>query len=90
MEKIVGNLRDHPEGNLVMELFMEYEEGQSAESRHVHELDKLEMALQALEYERKHQVNLQPFWNSAQAYIRSPILCRLLEAMLAQRPFNYL
>lgn len=86
MEKIVGCLGGHPSGTLIMELFREYEEGKTPESRHVHELDKVEMALQALEYEKKHAVDLQPFWDSAMSYVKSEYLSKMLQEMAKQRP----
>ena len=41
-----------PEGPALDDLWREYETGSSSEARIVRQLDKLEMALQALEYER--------------------------------------
>jgi len=49
--EIVGGL---PEGPSLDDLWGEYEAGGSPEARVVRQLDKLEMVLQALEYERAH------------------------------------
>jgi 5'-deoxynucleotidase YfbR-like HD superfamily hydrolase len=43
-----------PEGRVLDDLWREYEAGASPEARVVRQLDKLEMALQALEYERQY------------------------------------
>ena len=45
-------------------LFLEYEEHLTSESKVVHDLDKLEMVLQAQEYERRHGVKLESFFTS--------------------------
>lgn len=88
MGKIVDCFGGHPSGTHIMELFREYEEAQTPESKHVHELDKVEMALQALEYEKKHGVDLQTFWDSAQSYVKSEYLSKMLQEMAKQRPEN--
>src|SRR5579884_3285114 len=52
-----------PEGSALDDLWREYESGASREARIVRQLDKLEMALQALEYERdygRHLEKLRP------------------------------
>jgi putative hydrolase of HD superfamily len=46
----------------VLGLWREYEEGSSPEARVVKDLDKLEMLVQACEYERAHQVKLDEFF----------------------------
>lgn len=67
----------------VATLWDEYEEGQSAEADFVHQLDKLELALQVLEYERQHQArNLGDFLVSASARIADPQLRRIMDCIL--------
>ncbi|KAL4078931.1 HD domain-containing protein [Scleroderma yunnanense] len=52
-------------------LWKEYEEQQTKEARFVKDLDRLEMALQAREYEETHGVkNLQGFFDSSIPYLR--------------------
>ncbi len=48
-----------PEGTSLYDLWREYEAEASPEARVVRQLDKLEMALQALEYERLHGTHLE-------------------------------
>lgn len=51
-------------GQDYMELWNEYESDSSAEARLVHDADKLDMILQAREYERAGNQNLAEFWES--------------------------
>lgn len=53
--EIVGGLAEGPS---LEDLWREYEADASPEARVVHQLDKLELALQALEYEREHGPSL--------------------------------
>lgn len=46
-------------------LWKEYEEQQTAEAKFVKDLDRLEMALQAREYEKRHARNLQVFFDGS-------------------------
>ncbi|QQG39521.1 MAG: HD domain-containing protein [Candidatus Aenigmatarchaeota archaeon] len=54
-----------------LELWDEYETRQTKEAQLVYELDKLEMVLQAFEYEREHSMDLQPFWDGVSEKIRT-------------------
>lgn len=80
---IVGGL---PEGPDLDALFRAYEDASSPEARIVRQLDKLEMALQALEYERETGLNLTEFWISARAALDHPLLVALFERLYAERP----
>lgn len=46
------------------ELWMEYEENSSLEAKVVKDFDKVEMILQALEYENEHGIDLDEFFRS--------------------------
>jgi putative hydrolase of HD superfamily len=70
-------LHDSPQGQLIERLFKEYEDGETAEARFVKDLDRLEMAIQATEYERRLPSEapmdlLQPFFDSSIPNIRHP------------------
>lgn len=52
-------------------LLEEYQAGQTAEARFVKGVDKLDMALQSLAYERQFRVDLQEFRRSAEPYLTS-------------------
>ncbi|KAF9525126.1 HD domain-containing protein [Crepidotus variabilis] len=58
-------LHNSPAAQKIFELWQEYEDGTSAEARFVKDLDRFEMASQALEYERRHATDLQPFFESS-------------------------
>ena len=57
-------------GDSALELCREYREQQTAEARWVKSMDKLEMYLQSLNYEREHPVELSEFRASAAGYLR--------------------
>jgi len=64
-------LHDSPAALKIMSLWTEYEEQTTAEARFVKDLDRFEMAAQALEYERAHNSQtLQPFFDSSIPHIR--------------------
>jgi putative hydrolase of HD superfamily len=75
-----------PEGPALAGLFREYEGEATPEARAVRQLDKLEMALQALEYERETGLDLDQFWASARAALSDPLLIDLYDRAYAQRP----
>lgn len=65
-------------------VWREYEECKTAEARAVRQLEKLEMALQAKEYERAElrKESLEKFFKSAEKTIVSPTIRRLLSCIL--------
>ncbi|KAL0955169.1 hypothetical protein HGRIS_004077 [Hohenbuehelia grisea] len=66
-------LHDSPAAKKIEALWEEYEHGQTPEARFVKDLDRFEMASQALEYERDHDATtLQPFFDSSLPKIRHP------------------
>jgi putative hydrolase of HD superfamily len=68
-----------PGGREYLELWEEYEAGITQEARLVRQLDRLEMALQALVYERQGLGNLDEFFRSATTAIHSHELGLLLD-----------
>ncbi|OKH58588.1 phosphodiesterase [Scytonema sp. HK-05] len=64
-QSIVQVLSKLPHGLEWIDLWEEYEKGQSAESQFVRQLDRLEMALQASVYEHLGLGNLSVFFESA-------------------------
>ncbi len=60
-------------------LFDEYEEQQTKEAQFVYQLDKLEMAIQAYEYEKEHDVDLEEFFESARSVVQNKVLVKILE-----------
>ncbi len=78
-EKIIQDLPDEV-GSEYREIWQEYLKNASAESRIVHQIDKLEMALQAMVYrgDGYSERDLEPFFESARSGITNPMLSRLL------------
>ncbi len=70
-----------PGGVEYLELWEEYEAGMTHEARIVRQLDRLEMALQALVYERQGFGSLEEFFRSASEAMHTPELAALLEAV---------
>src|SRR5262249_34968351 len=68
-------------GAALLRLWLEYDEGQTPEAEVAHQLDALEMALQAREYENRHGVDLAEFRASARRKVRHPALLQLLDAL---------
>ena len=54
----------------IMELWEEYDECKTPEARFVHDMDKIEMLLQAFEYEKSGKYELREFWEHVQKNIR--------------------
>ncbi|MDE1825787.1 MAG: HD domain-containing protein [Candidatus Micrarchaeota archaeon] len=69
-----------------IELFDEFEKSESAEARLVAQIDKLEMALQALEYEKAHGKRLDRFFATADKMVWQPELREMLERIEGGRP----
>ena len=62
-------------GNEILELWKEYEEGATPEAKLVKDMDKLEMILQALEYEQdgKNEKSLDGFFDTTRDQWKTPI-----------------
>ncbi len=70
-------LKGLPQQDKLILLWEEYEHQQTIEARILKQLDKLEMAVQALEYESGVNHNkLDEFWESARKYIQHPDIKR--------------
>lgn len=65
-----------------MDLWMEYENGDSREGRFVRQLDRLETLMQALEYEdEKRLLSIKSFWEQVKELIDDPILLEFMEEL---------
>ncbi len=67
-------------------IFQEMIEKKSFEARIFWQLDKLEMALQALEYEKEYHKKLDEFFVNANLQIHTPFLRKIFREILKQRP----
>jgi len=81
--KILGNLPDDLARNYLT-IWNEYNENISNEAKLVHEVDKLEMVIQALSYASDgiEKEKLEPFVNSAKSQINSKQLKEILDKLL--------
>ena len=71
-------------GDLLVNLWKEYEEGGSLEAQIVKDLDKYEMLLQAYEYEVKYEENLEEFFKSL-PMIKHPRIREWAEDLISKR-----
>ncbi len=75
MNAIVKDIEHEEIANEISSLWLEYEEGTSIEAALARELDKLEMIIQADEYERAHGKRLDSFFNSTNNSFSHPEVC---------------
>lgn len=73
-------------GKEYVELFEEMILMATREAKIFWEIDKLEMALQALEYEERQEKKLDEFFITADLYIKEPQLRDVFEEILKRRP----
>lgn len=71
-------------GHEYVELFDEFQHGTSNEAVFVNQLDKLEMAFQAAEYEKLHKINLEDFFTSAKRRIDDDRLLQIISGLRGQ------
>ncbi len=70
--------------NSIIELWEEYEKRESPESKFVYELDKIEMLLQAFEYEQRFKdrgIDLSEFWAYVEGRIKEPKILEILNIL---------
>jgi putative hydrolase of HD superfamily len=75
VQAVLGKL---PQGEEILALWEEYENGETQEARLVRDFDRLEMALQALIYSREGFPEMDPFIRSAGGVIQNPELLAIL------------
>lgn len=86
-EVFAGIVRGFDDANDWLRRLREYQEASTPEGQLVRELDKLEMAMSALDYETEGgNPPLDEFWASAAAGIKNPLVAELLERARAARP----
>jgi putative hydrolase of HD superfamily len=85
MEEIRRILGNNPVGDELMELWEEYERGETIESRYVKDIDKFEMILQADEYERDQDLKLDQFFDSTRDYFKTSLFQSLDTELRSQR-----
>ncbi|MCO5589765.1 hypothetical protein L7F22_043734 [Adiantum nelumboides] len=80
-----GLLASSKAGKRIETLWNEYEDRKTIESKIVKDLDRFELALQGVEYERDHQTaDLQPFYDQS-VQIQHPRIQRWIRALAKER-----
>ncbi|KAI8869496.1 hypothetical protein GQ42DRAFT_163376 [Ramicandelaber brevisporus] len=69
----------------IRELWNEYEEGATGEAKLVKDIDKFEMIVQAMEYEKSDGKDLSEFFESTKGKFRHPQIKAWAEALYAER-----
>ncbi|CCJ30819.1 unnamed protein product [Pneumocystis jirovecii] len=68
----------------MLDLFLEYEEGKTEEALFVKDIDKFELLVQAIEYEKKTKKNLQQFL-CVLPKIKNPLILEWVDDVLKER-----
>ena len=68
-----------------VKIFEEMVERKSEEAKILWQIDKLEMTIQALEYEKEQNKNLDEFFVNALLQIETPLLKKILNEVLKKR-----
>ncbi len=76
LEKVLGKL---PTCQEYLELWLEFERGESPEARFVRQVDRLEMGLQARVYQAQGFAGMDEFIHSARQALVDPLLAEILE-----------
>lgn len=71
--------------NLTLSLFTEYTKHETTEAKLLTQLDKLDMALQALSFEKDQKKDLSEFFEHAKANITDEFLIEVLEETIRRR-----
>lgn len=66
-------------------LWEEYEFQKTEDAKFVKQLDKLEMAMQAYEYEQQTGLVLQEYFDNVKTYLKHPELVKIFDDILKQR-----
>lgn len=88
MDYFTNTLLGNVHGAAAQELrsvFQEYEDNETLEAQFVHDVDKLELLLQMVEYERSHKVALSEFVRVAER-VQLPEMKAWAEQVVKERP----
>ncbi|CDS10189.1 Putative Hydrolase-HD superfamily protein [Lichtheimia ramosa] len=85
MQDFQSMLGNTPVAQEIVDLWQEYEDAKTPEALLVKDLDKFEMIVQALEYEKSDKKSLQSFFDSTQGKFQHPTIKAWTEALYAER-----
>ncbi|XP_031775887.1 HD domain-containing protein 2 isoform X2 [Apis florea] len=85
MEDICKLLGDR--GPVILEIFREYEKQESPEAKYVKDLDRLDLIMQAYEYEKRDNIpgKLEEFFTTTNGKIRHPFIQKLASEIIERR-----
>lgn len=80
--KLLGN-----KGPMILDMFREYEKQESPEAKYVKDLDRLDLIMQAYEYEKRDNVPgvLEEFFVANNGKIKHPFINKMASEITAQR-----
>ena len=84
-DKALWRLDEMGGKEILYPLWREFEDGKTPEAAAVKQLDKLEMILQAVEYERSQGLVLDDFFESSRKVFKHPVIVRWAKQIEAQR-----
>ncbi|XP_078052517.1 5'-deoxynucleotidase HDDC2 [Augochlora pura] len=89
METICNLLGD--KGPMILEMFREYEKQESPEAKYVKDLDRLDLIMQAYEYEKRDNVPgvLEEFFVATNGKIRHPFINKMASEIKEKREALY-
>lgn len=85
IDKICKKIGDSPVANEILELWQEYEDHATPEAILVKDFDKFEMILQADEYEKSQDKQLDDFFNSTRGKFKTPEVQSWAKELESQR-----
>lgn len=85
MEEICQLLGD--KGPTILQMFREYERQESPEAQYVKDLDRLDLIMQAYEYEKRDNIpgQLQEFFTSSIDKIKNPFVNKIATEIIIER-----
>ena len=88
-QTLLGRFNGGSTGKELMEAWQEYEDSETLESKFVHDVDKIELVLQMVEYERahKHELDLGEFAWVAGRIVSKEVKARADEVLLERETF---
>lgn len=78
MQKLCAQMK---QGDLFLQLWLEFEEGVSPEARVAKQIDKLQMAMKAVQYQGEQGLDPTEFLDDAGSRITHPTLLRIFESI---------
>ncbi|KAI8378984.1 HD domain-containing protein [Blakeslea trispora] len=85
MDSFKASLGHTETANEIVDLWQEYEDASTPEALFVKDLDKFEMIVQALEYEKSDKKKLQGFFDSTRGKFQHPTVRDWAEALYKER-----